>query len=248
MPTTAARNSTTRMIPALSMVLAAVLCVMSAGETAAQDRRAGTLKTLKIRGQQKDSLRKQRRATAHERSAVAERMLEQELLPVPLPVAAERLQANPPRPLSICYEELDRPTGRHNSILYVRFDSNHRRLGSTISLNPEGSVIVLRDDGKELDERAGDGTYTALANLDLEDLDEWRNIVNEAANGGAETLRFDGRALVGSKSVLEEADREDPDRLRLAPSPGVNRPVPPPPCLRYSLSIWVWTHASSFWI
>ncbi len=227
MPTTAARNSTTRMIPALPMMLAAVLCVMSAGEAAAQDGGAGTLKALKIRSPQKDSRRKHPRTAVNERSAAAERMLEQERLPVPFPVAAERLQANPPRPLSICYEELDRPTGRHNSILYVRFDSNNRRLGSTISLNPEGSVIVLRDDGKELDDRAGDGTYTALADLDLEDLDEWRNIVNEAANGGAETLRFDGRALVGSKRVLEEEDRDNPDRVRLPPSPGANRPIAP---------------------
>ena len=227
MPTTAARNSTTRMIPALPMVLAAVLCVMSAGETAAQNKGAGTLKSLKIRGRQKDSLRSPPPTAVNERSAAAERRLEQELLPVPFPVTAERLQADPPRPLSICYEELDRPTGRHNSILYVRFDSNQRRLGSTISLNPEGSVIILRDDGKELDDRAGDGTYTALANLDLEDLDEWRNIVNEAANEGAETLRFDGRALVGSKSVLQEADRENPDRVRLSPSPDANRPIAP---------------------
>ena len=55
MPTTAARNSTTRMIPALPMVLAAVLCVMSAGNAAAQGRKAGALKTMKIRDQQKDS-------------------------------------------------------------------------------------------------------------------------------------------------------------------------------------------------
>ena len=101
MPTTAARNSTTRMIQALPMVLAAVLCVMSAGEATAQDRGAGTLKALKIRSQQKDSRRKHPRTAVNERSAGAERMLEQELLPVPFPVAAERLQANPPRPLSI---------------------------------------------------------------------------------------------------------------------------------------------------
>ena len=93
MPTTAAHNSTTRRIPALPMVLAAVLCVMSAGEAAAQNKGTGTLKSLKIRGRQKDSLRSAPPTEVNERSAAAERMLEQELLPVPLPVAAERLQA-----------------------------------------------------------------------------------------------------------------------------------------------------------
>ena len=51
MPTTAAHNSTTRRIPALPMVLAAVLCVMSAENAAAQNRKTGALKSMKIRDQ-----------------------------------------------------------------------------------------------------------------------------------------------------------------------------------------------------
>ena len=206
MPTENACDSLNRIKTALSIVLTILICSIPAEQARGQNRAGGGKKTLRGIDKKKSPPRKQSRAAADKQLQAAAAAIDPDREPAPIARASGRLQANPPRPERICYEALDRPTGQHNAILYVRFAKDDRRLGSVIRLSPEGNPIVLRDDGRGFDETAGDGSYAGLADLDLEGLAEWREMIKEGAAEGAEVMHFSGRSLAGSEPVNQVED------------------------------------------
>ena len=201
MPTEHATYSLTRTKTALAMVLAILACSIPLEQLTAQNRAGRGKKALRNIDKQKHSLQKQTRATVNRQLQAGLAGIDDGLEPVPIDTPTGRLQANPPRPERICYEALGRRTAEHNAILYVKYAKGDRRLGAVIHLAPEGRPIVLRDDGKGFDETAGDGSYAGLADLDLDGLAEWREMINDAALEGAEVMRFNGRSLAGSEPV-----------------------------------------------
>lgn len=232
MPTENVCYSPTQFKTALSIVLTILFCSILVERTSAQDRATRGKKDLRSIDKQKGSTRKRPRAAAGIQLGTNAPAAGQEQAPTPVKTTSERLQANPPRPDRICYEALERPTGRHNAILYVRFENDGRKLGSTINLTPEGKSIVLRDDGRGFDETAGDGSYAGLADLDLEGLDQWRDLVNEAVEDGVEVLRFSGRSITGNEPVneVEPPGAVDPgglNRQARRPAPGSDLTIAP---------------------
>mgnify|MGYP001200443664 FL=1 len=260
MPTENACYSLNRIKTALSIVLTILICSIQmeqargqarGGQVKGQNRAGEGKKTLRGIDKKKSSLRKQSRAAVDKQLQAAPAVIDPDREPAPIDTTSGRLQANPPRPERICYEALDRPTGQHNAILYVRYANDDRRLGAVIHLSPEGNPIVLRDDGRGFDETAGDGSYAGLADLDLEGLAEWREMIDDAAAEGVEVMRFSGRSLAGSEPVNgaegpgvldRQARRAAPDEdLSIAAADDICRaanvsslpPVllPPPPVL-----------------
>jgi hypothetical protein len=66
---------------------------------------------------------------------------------------------------------LELETKEGNALLHVRFVPE-ARVGATINFVLEERDVLLRDDGMESDERAGDGTYSAIAFIDFNALAE----------------------------------------------------------------------------
>ena len=201
MPTENARHSLTRIKTALSIVLTILICSITVEQLRAQNRAGRGKKALRGIDKQKSPRQKQSRAAVNKQPQAESAVIDADLEAAPSDTPTGRLQADPPRPERICYEIIRRPTGQHNAILYVRYANDDPRLGAVIHLAPEGNPIVLRDDGRGFDETAGDGSYAGLADLDLEGLEEWQEMINDAAAEGAEVMRFSGRSLVGSEPV-----------------------------------------------
>jgi hypothetical protein len=66
---------------------------------------------------------------------------------------------------------LESETAEGNAIVHVRF-ARESRVGSTVNVMVEGRDVLLRDDGLEGDEKAADGTYSAIIFLDFNALAE----------------------------------------------------------------------------
>jgi hypothetical protein len=81
---------------------------------------------------------------------------------------AESMEATP----------LESETAEGNALLHVRF-AREAKVAATINLLIEERDVVLRDDGLESDEKAGDGTYSAVIFLDFNALAENQERVSQ---------------------------------------------------------------------
>ena len=121
MPTENARHSLTRIKTALSIVLTILICSIPVEQLRAQNRAGRGKKALRGIDKQKSPRQKQSRAAVNKQPQAESAVIDADLEAAPSDTPTGRLQANPPRPERICYEALDRPTGQHNAILYVRY-------------------------------------------------------------------------------------------------------------------------------
>lgn len=83
-----------------------------------------------------------------------------------------------PQAESIEATPLEQETAEGNALLLVRFVPD-AKVAETVRTVIEEREVLLRDDGLESDERAGDGTYTAIAFVDFNALAENQDRVSE---------------------------------------------------------------------
>src|ERR1700754_4345411 len=80
-----------------------------------------------------------------------------------------RFATNPPIAEDVSVQLLQKPDSRGNILIKASFAKD--RIGSPyLAFMADDRKIVLRDDGVEPDENKGDNVYTAIAQLNLEDL------------------------------------------------------------------------------
>ncbi len=122
-------------------------------------------------------------------------------------LAAPALAASPPIAQALYVQPVTHPAG--NARLLAHFDREalaaaEVRPRSRLLLQLEKGPLVLRDDGRGGDEKAGDGIYTALTWFDFEAfLERIRTVEAQVAKFGKAALppRFEGRALVGHRRL-----------------------------------------------
>ena len=96
--------------------------------------------------------------------------------PTPSPVSdldnqvpGRDLREDPPVVESVIARPLQSPTAEGNALVLVKFGPEEK-FPPQLSIDTEEGQLTLHDDGKNGDERAGDGTFSAIAKLDLEAL------------------------------------------------------------------------------
>ncbi|HLL71795.1 MAG TPA: choice-of-anchor X domain-containing protein [Pyrinomonadaceae bacterium] len=88
----------------------------------------------------------------------------------PLPAtSAELSDDNSPQIESMSATPLKEPTAEGNAILFVQFAPD-QKVEQQVKTVIDDRDVLLRDDGAEGDESAGDGTYSAIIFLDFEEL------------------------------------------------------------------------------
>jgi len=88
------------------------------------------------------------------------------------------LRDDTPQAESMEAAPLELETKEGNALLRVRF-AREARVGTTVNLVIDEREILLRDDGQESDERAGDGNYSAIVFLDFNAMAENQDSVSE---------------------------------------------------------------------
>ena len=81
-------------------------------------------------------------------------------------VPGRDLREDPPAVESVTARPLPNPSAEGNALVLVRF-AREERLPTQLTLDLEERQLTLRDDGQGGDERAGDGTFSAVMSLDL---------------------------------------------------------------------------------
>jgi hypothetical protein len=126
----------------------------------------------------------------------------------PASVKASDFRLNPPVVEEMTFKKLT----DDKELVAVRFAPD-KRLGNTVTLNPNGEPIVLHDDGLNGDEQAGDHVYSAILPTEWESLAAEQDrlfVALENHKGPLQIPVFRGRELVGEQSV----DVEELKRLR----------------------------------
>jgi len=103
---------------------------------------------------------------------------------------------NPPRVESVAIQFLDPPS--FNALLFVTY-ARDARLAGRMPLNFGKQITVLRDDGQDGDEKAGDFIYTGPIHLSVDELR--REIVTDG-HGKKTVPVFRGRELVGRRTIV----------------------------------------------
>lgn len=111
-----------------------------------------------------------------------------------------------PRAESIEATPLEKETEQGNALLLVRF-APEQRVAPTVNTVIAERDVVLRDDGLENDERAGDGTYTAVAFVDFNALADNQDRVSDL-NAQAETGSTEEGAQASSRSAVTSTETQ----------------------------------------
>lgn len=109
------------------------------------------------------------------------------------------LVRHPPRVESIAVQLIDPPAPRAR--LFVEYAPNER-LGPRIVLDFGNEAVVLRDDGRTGDEKAGDRRYTGVFTFDVRALrEQWERLGRLTASEHLTMPVFSGRVIVGEHLV-----------------------------------------------
>ena len=120
---------------------------------------------------------------------------------------------------AIWAEPLSEPAPEGNVLLVVRF-ANGPQLEQRLSFQIGGSDIVLRDDGIGGDKQAGDGRFSAIVRLDLDELRANQNRVQELQRKLGPHLTvpvFEGRQKVAERQILLPESIGSDDIVQLRP-------------------------------
>lgn len=132
---------------------------------------------------------------------------------VEAPPQAESMEATP----------LERETAEGNALLLVRFVPD-AKVAPTVSTVIEDREVLLRDDGLESDERAGDGTYSAIAFIDFNALADNQDRVSKMNAEPEPTPADDGEQPTERAATEEEAATDGTENEKLASSDSVLMP------------------------
>src|SRR5580704_11102331 len=84
-------------------------------------------------------------------------------------IADRDLSLDPLHTSDIDITPLPNPTDDANAIIKIKFTERH--LPSSLKIILDERVVIIHDDGKNRDEKAGDGIFTGLAKIDFSDID-----------------------------------------------------------------------------
>lgn len=135
-------------------------------------------------------------------------------------VQEETREGAMPRAESIEATPLEKETEQGNALLLVRFAPD-QKVAPTVNTVIAERDVVLRDDGLDNDERAGDGTYTAVAFVDFNALADNQDRVSEL-NAQPETDSTEEAAQASSRSALT-GDETQTAASESAPTDGTER-------------------------
>lgn len=114
------------------------------------------------------------------------------------------LSVDPPNVESATVRLIEKATSAGNALLKVRFvKGEQERLGRTVPLELEKDKVLLRDDGSEGDERAGDGVFSAVINFDLQEFEQQQQRLQEMDKNQERLVRpiFKGRERIAEERV-----------------------------------------------
>lgn len=129
---------------------------------------------------------------------------------------------------AIWAEPLSEPSPEGNVLLVVRF-ANGPQPEQRFAIQIGRSDIVLRDDGTGGDRQAGDGRFSAITRLDLDELRATQNRVQELQRKLGPHLMvpvFEGRKKVSERRILLPDSNGSNDILQLRPM-GIAEAVDP---------------------
>ena len=149
--------------------------------------------------------------------------------PVPGPATINRgMNSDLPDIEAIWAEPLSEPAPEGNVLLVVRF-ANGPQPEQRLAIQIGGSDIVLRDDGIGGDKQAGDGSFSAIVRLDLDELRANQNRVQELERKLGRHLTvpvFEGRQKVAERRILLPDSNVSDDIVQLRPM-GIAEAVDP---------------------
>ena len=117
-------------------------------------------------------------------------------------IAGRDLSLNPPQTSNVDISPLQNPTDDANAIIKVKFSEPN--LPSTLKIIVDERVVTVHDDGRTRDEKAGDGIYTGLAQVDLSDIARNTQRIEQFIKRDKRALNqpvFQNRQLLGTVPI-----------------------------------------------
>src|ERR1700722_20392485 len=117
-------------------------------------------------------------------------------------IAGRDLSLNPPQTSNVDISPLQNPTDDANAIIKVKFSEPN--LPSTLKIIVDERVVTVHDDGRNRDEKAGDGIYTGLAQVDLSDVARNTQRIEQFIKRDKRALNqpvFQNRQLLGTVPI-----------------------------------------------
>ena len=114
-------------------------------------------------------------------------------------IADRDLSLDPPHTSDIDITPLQNPTDDANAIIKIRFTEPH--LPSSLKIILDERVVTMHDDGRNRDEKAGDGIFTGLAKIDFSDIDRNTQRIEQFVKQDKRALNqpiFQSRQLVST--------------------------------------------------
>ncbi len=129
----------------------------------------------------------------------------------------EKGEGASPRAESIEATPLEKETEQGNALLLVRFAPD-QKVAPTVNTVIAERDVVLRDDGSDNDEKAGDGTYTAIAFVDfnaladnqdrVSELNAQADSTEETSKESSETTSDETQAADSESAATDGTDKE----------------------------------------
>jgi hypothetical protein len=140
------------------------------------------------------------------------------LRPVPDRPQPDDARINPPVAKRAGMKLLAQPTPQGNALLSVEFDPKTVR-GDSVVIQEDGRRIVLRDDGREGDEKARDGFFSALVTVDRAQLVREQERLTAMARKAQPLALFERRQIVSRVQLqpIREQQKLPPSLSALPP-------------------------------
>ena len=119
----------------------------------------------------------------------------------------DELGWSPPGVESGTIRPLEKATPAGNALLEVRFEAGDGRLKKGVPIFPDGKPVVLHDDGKDHDDKAGDGVFSAVVQFNFKELGPQAQVAAAQASKAKPQAIFRGREIIGVESKKLVADR-----------------------------------------
>ena len=113
------------------------------------------------------------------------------------------LSLDPPHTSNIDVTPLQNPTDDANAIIKINFTEPHL-LPSSLKIILDERVVTVHDDGRNRDEKAGDGIFTGLAKIDFSDIDRNTQRIEQFIKQDKRALNqpvFQNRQLVSTVPI-----------------------------------------------
>jgi hypothetical protein len=117
-------------------------------------------------------------------------------------IAGRDLSLNPPQTSNVDISPLQNPTDDANAIIKVKFTEPN--LPSILKIILDERVVTVHDDGRNRDEKAGDGIFTGLAKIDFSDIARNTQRIEQFIKRDGRALNqpvFQNRQLVGTDPI-----------------------------------------------